>query len=85
MPERIELRIDGQRIRVAAGTTVAAAVLAAGITAFRRSVCGEPRAPLCGMGICYECRLTIDGVPHCRSCQILCRSGMEVRTSAGGQ
>ena len=83
MPERIELRIDGRPCVVEAGTTVASALLAHGVTAFHRSVHGEPRAPLCGMGICYECRVTIDGVPHCRSCQILCRSGMEVQTGAG--
>jgi len=42
---------------------------------------GEPRGPLCGMGICFECRLTIDGVPHARSCQIVCRDGMVVTTT----
>jgi D-hydroxyproline dehydrogenase subunit gamma len=35
---------------------------------------------LCGMGICFECRVTIDGREHCRSCQIPCAEGMEVRT-----
>jgi sarcosine oxidase subunit alpha len=62
------------------GTVVAAAVLSAGVTCFRRSVRGEPRAPLCGMGICFECRVTIDGVTHSRSCQTVCRAGMEIRT-----
>ena len=59
-------------------------VLAAGVTCFRRSVRGEARAPLCGMGICFECRVTIDGVAHCRSCQSVCRAGMEVLTEDGG-
>ena len=67
---------------MAAGTTVAAAVMASGESAFRRSVTGEPRGPLCGMGICFECRVTIDGVPHSRSCQTPCVEGMEVRTDA---
>ena len=56
------------------------AVARAGVTTFRRSVTGEPRGPLCGMGICFECRVTVDGRPHVRSCQVLCRPGMEVRT-----
>jgi sarcosine oxidase subunit alpha len=43
-------------------------------------VLGESRGPLCGMGICMECRVTINGQPHCRSCQTLCEEGMEVRT-----
>ena len=78
--EMLALRIDGVPVRVAAGTTVAAAILRAGVALFRRSVSGEPRAPLCGMGICFECRVTIDGTPHVRSCTTLCRPGMEVTT-----
>lgn len=39
--------------------------------AFRTSVSGEPRAPMCGMGICMECRATVDGVPHQRTCQTM--------------
>ncbi|MEZ0327086.1 MAG: (2Fe-2S)-binding protein [Fimbriimonas sp.] len=74
------LSIDGQLIQVEEGTTVAAAVLNAGITSFRSSVHGEPRAPICGMGICYECRVTINDVPHQRSCMFLCAEGMEVVT-----
>lgn len=76
----VTIRVDGQERQVEPGMTVAAAVLAAGISSFRRAVGGGRRGPLCGMGICYECRMTIDGVAHSRSCQILCREGMEVRT-----
>jgi len=50
----------------------------AGLATFRRSVLGQGRGPLCGMGICMECRVTINGLPHCRSCQILCEEDMEV-------
>jgi D-hydroxyproline dehydrogenase subunit gamma len=80
MTEMVSLSINGGTIRVPAGTTVAAAVLIAGETMFRRSVSGEARGPLCGMGICFECRVTIDDVPHCRSCQIVCWEGMKVHT-----
>ena len=80
MADAISLSINGGIVRVPAGTTVAAAVLIAGETTFRRSVSGEARGPLCGMGICFECRVTIDDAPHCRSCQIVCREGMKVRT-----
>ena len=77
--EPIVLSVNGVGVEVAPGTTVAAAVLMAGLHT-RRSVGGEGRGPLCGMGICFECRLTIDGVPHRRSCQILCTPGMQVAT-----
>ena len=71
--------VDGATVTVGAGTTVAVAVLMAG-QATRLSIAKEPRAPLCGMGICFECRVTIDGVPHQRSCQIVCAPGMNVQT-----
>ena len=79
MPIQVHIRVNGRTLSVADGTTVAAAVMAAGEYAFRRSVTGEPRGPLCGMGICFECRVTIDGHPHRLSCQTPCAPGMEVR------
>ncbi|MGA2204116.1 MAG: 2Fe-2S iron-sulfur cluster-binding protein [Terriglobales bacterium] len=75
----VTLMVNGSPVAVPAGTTVAVAVVAAG-QACRTSVSGEPRGPLCGMGTCFECRVAINGKPHCRSCQILCEPGMEVRT-----
>jgi sarcosine oxidase subunit alpha len=78
----VRLTIDGRAISVPAGSLVSTAIALAGISTFRRSVAGEPRAPLCGMGICFECRVTIDGRPHCRACQIPCSEGMEVLTDA---
>jgi predicted molibdopterin-dependent oxidoreductase YjgC len=76
-----EITIDGRRVTVREQTSVAAAILQAGVSSFRRSVTGEPRAALCGMGICYECRVTIDGEPHALSCQTLCVDGMVVETT----
>jgi len=80
-PREISVTVNGTSLTVVPGTTVAAAVMMAG-AATRRSVTGEPRAPLCGMGICFECRVTIHGVAHQRSCQIRCAPGMDVRTGA---
>ena len=80
MTERVTLSVNGQPVSVPAGTLVAAAVALAGVTRFRSSIHGESRGPLCGMGVCFECRVTINGQPHCRSCLTLCQEGMEVRT-----
>lgn len=82
MPERpsIVLTVNGASLTVAPGTTVAAAILLSGTYA-RISVSGEPRAPLCGMGICFECRASINGIAHRKSCQVLCEQGMDVRTA----
>lgn len=82
MTDRITIRVNGHRVEVPPGTVVAAAVQHAGVTGFRTSVAGQPRAPLCGMGICLECRVTINGQRHSRSCQIVCQNEMEVRTDA---
>ena len=79
-PDMVRLRVNGVAVEMPAGSMVAAAILKTGATSFHRSVTGEPRGPLCGMGICFECRVTIDAEPHCRSCQTICRDGMEVRT-----
>ena len=76
----VRLTVDGREVQVAAGTIVAAAITRAGRNRYRRSTRGEPRAPLCGMGICFECRVTINGRPHCLSCQTLCEDGMQVVT-----
>jgi predicted molibdopterin-dependent oxidoreductase YjgC len=81
----ITLTVDGKDIQVASGSSVAAAVARAGAqagTVTRRSVTGQPRGPLCGMGICQECRVTIDGCAHRLACQTLCAPGMRVVTGA---
>jgi D-hydroxyproline dehydrogenase subunit gamma len=79
---RVEISLNGRTVSVDHGSTVAAALLSLGETAFRVSESGEPRAPLCGMGTCYECRVTIDGVEQCRACLVRVRPGMRVLVGA---
>jgi len=81
MRKPITVKVNGNRIVVPFGSTVAVAVMMAE-SACRKSVNGERRGPLCGMGICFECRVTIGEDSYCRSCQILCQPEMEVRTDA---
>jgi sarcosine oxidase subunit alpha len=73
--------VNGRPLHVSDEATAAVACLQAGAST-RVSAQGEPRAPLCGMGICYECRAVIDGVPHERCCVIPCREGMRIDTDA---
>ena len=80
MRETVTVVVDGVLVTMPSGSMVSAAILKTGIHSFRRSVTGEPRGPLCGMGICFECRVTIDGEQHRRSCQTVCENGMDVRT-----
>jgi D-hydroxyproline dehydrogenase subunit gamma len=81
-PALVTITADGHSARVQEGVSVAAALLDVGAVGFRRSATGEPRAPLCGMGTCYECRVTIDGVPHRRACLVPVADGMRITTAA---
>ncbi|MGY0634307.1 (2Fe-2S)-binding protein [Luteimonas sp. A478] len=76
----VTLRVNGAPVRVAEGSMVVAAIHAAGAAASRRSVRGEPRGALCGMGVCFECRATVDGREQVRTCVLPVVAGMEVRT-----
>lgn len=80
MSALVQIIVDGERHAVPEGMPLAAALLRLGITAFRVSVQGEPRAPLCGMGTCFECRVTVAGRAHQRSCLIPCSAGLIVET-----
>lgn len=73
--------LDGRAVEGRAGDTVAAALLAAGVETCRTSaVGGEPRAPYCLMGVCFECLVTIDGVGNQQGCLVTLRPGMRVET-----
>ena len=80
MPDRVTISVNGKPVSVPPGTVLAAAVAQAGVSSFHKSVQGAPRGPLCGMGVCYECCVTIYGQAHSRSCLSLCEEGMEVGT-----
>jgi len=78
-PEQIQITINQQPMTVAAGSTVPVAVALASLPC-RTSITGEPRGPLCAMGICFECRATVNGIAHSRTCQLLCEPAMDIRT-----
>lgn len=77
----VVVTIDGAPVEVPAYTSVVAAVVRRyGVRATRVSVSGQPRTALCGMGICQECRMTVDDRAHVLACQTMCRDGMTIRT-----
>jgi len=76
--EIVDVWLNGVPRRVEQGITVAAVLLRHGITAFRRDLSGSPRGPLCGMGSCMECRVTIDEVAGRRACLVVVRDGMRI-------
>lgn len=80
----MSISFDGRRVRAEPGQTVAAALWAAGIRAWRTTrEAGAPRGLFCGIGVCFDCLVTIDGVPNQRACLVPVRAGMVVTTQLG--
>ena len=78
----LNIRIDQKEVRVPAGISVAAALLTHGLKTLRWSAEGDPRGLFCGMGVCYECLVTIDGLPDQRACMTLVKEDMHIHTGA---
>ncbi|MCC2596237.1 (2Fe-2S)-binding protein [Alcaligenaceae bacterium] len=80
----ITILFNGQPRQVAAGVSVAAALLGSGMLRMRASpVSGTSRAPYCMMGVCFECLVEIDGVPNRQGCLVPVQDGMEIRSQEG--
>jgi sarcosine oxidase subunit alpha len=80
----VTLVIDGTSVPARPGDTVAAAMLAAGVSRCRTTpVSGAPRAPYCMMGVCFDCLVTIDGVGNRQGCLVRVRDGMQVEIQLG--
>ncbi|HFZ1793382.1 TPA: (2Fe-2S)-binding protein [Serratia marcescens] len=77
---KLTLSIDGDPCRVPVGISVAAALSLCGDDRCRLSISHQPRAPFCGMGVCQECRVTINGLRRL-ACQTLCQAGMRIERS----
>ena len=79
-PAMVEVQVDGTRVRIPVGSSVAAALAQQPPGRTRLSVSGQWRAPLCGMGVCHECRVMINGRERL-ACQTMCEDGMLIATS----
>jgi sarcosine oxidase subunit alpha len=78
-PGALTFTINGREVTAYEGETVGAVLAAMGQRALRSSEkFGDPRGLFCGMGICQECRVTVDGTPNVRACMTLVASGMRV-------
>jgi predicted molibdopterin-dependent oxidoreductase YjgC len=76
----VTITVDGLPIQTFLGETIAGALLASGQRAWRRTAQGEPRGLFCGIGICFDCTVTVDGVPNVRACLTPVSDGMVVKT-----
>ena len=80
----ISFQLDGETVECSPGLTVAGALLQLGNRVIRRTQCdGAARSLFCGMGVCFECAMTIDGRQSVRACITAVAEGMEVKTQRG--
>lgn len=80
------IEFDGQSLTVPSGISLASALLISGVRTNRTTpVNGNPRAPYCLMGVCFECLVEIDGLANCQACMITVRDGMRVSTQRGAR
>jgi D-hydroxyproline dehydrogenase subunit gamma len=83
---RITLRVEAQDVQASEGDTLAIAMLQAGFERFRETpVSRAGRAPLCLMGVCFDCLVEVDGVPNVQACMVTVRDGMSVRLQLGAR
>ena len=85
----ITILFDGVPVPAYLGDTVAAALLAAGHRTLRTTpIAGEPRGIFCGMGVCHDCLVEVDGALSQRACLTAVADGMRVeaqRSTGGGR
>jgi predicted molibdopterin-dependent oxidoreductase YjgC len=80
----LRIEVDGEDVQAHEGESVAAALLAAGRRFTRWTArAGEPRGYFCGMGVCHDCLVTIDGAPNLRACMTPVREGQRIGTQRG--
>jgi len=77
-PEHFNIEINGREIETRPGQTIAAVLIATGILTFRQLADHEPRGLFCGMGVCFDCLVTVDGIPDQRACMTLVQPGMQI-------
>jgi predicted molibdopterin-dependent oxidoreductase YjgC len=81
---RVTITVDGNAIPAVEGEPIASALIAAGIMTFRRTRgTQEPRGYFCGIGLCSDCMMVVDGVPNVRTCVTPVRDGMVIATQRG--
>jgi sarcosine oxidase subunit alpha len=78
--QQIEFLCDGQPILAYRGESIAAALLAAGWRTLRTTPQGQPRSLYCGMGVCWECTVSVNGKDGVRACMTPVEASSTVKT-----
>jgi len=82
--ESFEITVDGRPVQCRAGETIAAALMQTGLDAWRTTRrAGTPRGLFCGIGICFDCLVSINGARPVRACLATGRAGDRIATAPG--
>jgi predicted molibdopterin-dependent oxidoreductase YjgC len=82
----VNISLDGVPVQARPGQTVAAVLLGLGRTSWRTTrVGGRPRGVFCGIGVCFDCLVVVNGIPDVRACQRVVAEGDEIRVQQGAE
>lgn len=82
----MRVRFDGEEFEAEEGQTVAGVLLAKGVRSWRTTRgAGRPRGLFCGIGVCFDCLVNVNGVPDVRACQRVVADGDDIRTQTGAE
>ncbi len=80
----LEFTFDGSPIPAVPGQSIGAALIAAGHRSWRVTrFAGAPRGIFCGIGICFDCLVTVNDRPNRRACLVVAQNGDQVLTQDG--
>ncbi|MEC3981393.1 (2Fe-2S)-binding protein [Amycolatopsis sp. H20-H5] len=82
----MNIRVDGVPVEAKPGQTVAGVLLGLGRTSWRTTRGqGRPRGVFCGIGVCFDCLVVVNGIPDVRACQRVVADGDEIRAQHGAE
>ncbi|WP_160573887.1 (2Fe-2S)-binding protein [Actinomadura physcomitrii] len=81
----LRITVDGEPVAGVAGQTIAGVLLASGRRTWRSGPSGAPRGVFCGIGACFDCLVTVNGVRDVRACRRRARDGDTVATQSRGE
>ncbi|MFG3256855.1 (2Fe-2S)-binding protein [Streptomyces sp. NPDC048172] len=82
MTSRITLSVDGEPVAGNPGQSIAGVLLASGRNAWRHGPSGAPRGVFCGIGVCFDCLVTVNGQRDVRACRRTAQEGDEITTQS---
>jgi predicted molibdopterin-dependent oxidoreductase YjgC len=85
-PDAVNVSFDGRPLVAVPGQNIGAALVSKGITAWRSTRKeARPRGLFCGIGVCFDCLVTVDGEANQRACLVEVQEGMEIEGSCADQ